>query len=77
MVAGVVSAPAQPILVSVDVTGTGDFRPHPDRPTITSNAGPALELMVHGRSSLVETQTEIHIAVVDANANPATSFDGR
>ena len=77
MQAGIISTPAEPILVAVDTRGTGDFRMHPDRPTITARAGPATELLISGPSTLVQGKSaELLLSVVDANENPADSFTG-
>lgn len=77
MVAGIISTPAEPILMAVDTGGNGDFRLHPDRPTLKANAGAAAELFVSGPSTLVQgRQAELLLSVVDANQNPANSFTG-
>lgn len=78
MQAGIISTPVEPILMAVDLQGNGEFRMHPDRPTLKLNAGPAMELMVHGPATLVQGKpAELLLAVVDVNQNPAESFSGR
>lgn len=77
MLAAIISSPVQPILVAIDTHGNGEFRLHPDRPTMKANAGAAAELFVSGPSTLVQGQpAELLLSVVDANQNPADSFDG-
>jgi len=77
MQAGIISTPVEPVLVAVDLRGTGDFRLHSDRRGLKLNSGPATELLVHGPSTLVQGRpAELLLAVVDANQNPAESFSG-
>jgi hypothetical protein len=77
MKAASISTDPEPILVEVDPEGTGAFRLHPDRPTLMARSGPAAELLLCGPSSLVVGQPAVlHLAVVDAQANPDRAFDG-
>lgn len=77
MRAAIINTPPEPILTAVDTKGTGDFRMHPDRPTLVCHPGPATELLASGPSLLVQGKaSEILLAVVDANQNPAESFEG-
>jgi hypothetical protein len=76
--AGIISTPVEPILMAVDLHGNGDFRMHPDRPTLKLNAGPAAELLMNGPATLVQGKpAELLLSVVDSNQNPATSFYGQ
>lgn len=78
MTAAIISTRPEPILMAVDTAGTGDFRLHPDRPTLICHAGPAAELLLSAPSTLVVGKpAELRVAVVDAGANPADSFDGQ
>jgi hypothetical protein len=78
MQAGIISTPVEPLLLAVDVQGTGEFRMHPEHPSLKLNAGPATELMVHGPATLIQGKpAELLLAVVDVNQNPAESFSGR
>jgi hypothetical protein len=75
--AGIISTPLEPILVALDLRGDGDFRMHPDCPSLKLNAGPAAELFLHGPATLVQGKpAELLLSVVDQNQNPATSFSG-
>lgn len=77
MQAGIISTPPEPVLVAVDLRGDGDFRVHPDRPSLRLYAAPAAELFLHGPATLVRGQSaELLLSVVDKNQNPATSFSG-
>jgi len=76
MRAGVIRTHPEPLLLAVDSGGAGEFRLHPDRPTLRSHAGAPVELMIWGPATLVAgRQAELGLAAVDANANPAP-FDG-
>ena len=75
MTAGVVSTNPEPILLAVNATGKGDFELHPDRPTIQIFGGPVAEMMLIGPSTLVVGKpAELHLSVLDANANADTAF---
>jgi len=77
MLAGIISTRPESVLVAVDNEGTGNFRLHPDRPTLVIRSGPAVELLAVGPSALIRGQpAELLLSVVDANQNPADSFDG-
>jgi hypothetical protein len=77
MLAAIISTSPEPSLMAVDIHGTGDFRMHPDRPTLQAHAGPAAELMVSGPSTLIQGKAaELLLSVVDEHHNPANSFDG-
>ncbi|MGH9327922.1 MAG: DUF3604 domain-containing protein [Terriglobia bacterium] len=77
MLAAFINTGPEPILTAVDTDGTGNFRLHPDRPTLICNAGPAVELLLSGPSTLVRGKAaELLLSVVDANQNPADSYDG-
>jgi Protein of unknown function (DUF3604) len=72
MRAGIIRTHPEPILFAVDTAGTGAFRMHPDRPTLICHAGPPIELMLWGPSTLaVGQKAELKLATVDFNANPA------
>jgi hypothetical protein len=75
MRAGIISTLPEPVLVALDLRGDGDFRIHPDRPSLKLNAGPAAELFLHGPATLVQGKpAELLLSVVDQHQNPATSF---
>ena len=77
MLAAIISTRPESVLVAVDTAGTGDFQLHPDRPILQAQAGQATELMLSGTSLLVLGKpSELRLAVVDVNANPASSFEG-
>ncbi|MGH9470370.1 MAG: DUF3604 domain-containing protein [Terriglobia bacterium] len=72
MRAGIIRTHAEPVLLAIDSAGDGRFRIHPDRPTLICHAGPPMELMLWGPSTLVMgKEAELKLAVVDFNANPA------
>jgi hypothetical protein len=48
MLAGIISTRPEAVLVAIDKEGTGDFRLHPDRPSIVIRPGPAIELLLLG-----------------------------
>ena len=76
MRAAVIRTHPEPLMLAVDAGGTGEFKMHPDRPTLLSHAGPPVELMVWGPATLIAGKpAELSLAAVDANANPAP-FDG-
>jgi len=76
MRASIIRTHPEPILLAVDSGGDGHFRMHPDHPTLVCHAGPPVELMLWGPSTLVVgEQAELKLAVVDFNANP-TPIDG-
>ena len=75
MRAAIVSTTSEPILVAVDHDGGGNHEVLTDLPTIESRGAVARELMITGPSTLVVGERAVlHVAVVDANANPVTSF---
>lgn len=77
MRAAIISTHPEPILLAVDTDGTGEFRLHPDRPTLVAHAAPAAELLLTGPSTLVIGKpAELHVGIVDAHANPAASYNG-
>lgn len=77
MLAAIISTAPEPILMAVDTEGNGEFRLHPDRPTLKANAGSAAELFVSGPATLIQGEpAELLLSVVDVNQNPADSFDG-
>lgn len=72
MRAGIIRTHPEPILLAVDSDGNGLFRMHPDRPMLVCHAGPAVELMLGGPSTLVMgKEAELKLSAVDFNANPA------
>ena len=76
MRAAIVSTRPEPILVAVVRAGGGgaEILSHPA--TLTATSGVAAELMMTGPSTLVVGQPSVlHVAVVDAYANPVTAFD--
>lgn len=76
MRAAVIRTRPEPLMLAVDSAGTGEFRMHPDHPTLVSHAGPPAELMVWGPATLIAGQpAELGLAAVDVNSNPAP-FDG-
>lgn len=76
MRAAVIRTRPEPLMLAVDASGAGEFKMHPDRPTLVSHAGPPVELMVWGPATLIAGKSaELGLAAVDANANPAP-FDG-
>ena len=76
MRASIIRTRPEPVLLAVDSSGTGAFRMHPDHPTLVCHAGPPIELMLWGPSTLVAgNEAELKLAVVDFNANP-TPVDG-
>ena len=77
MQAGIISTRPEPVLVAVDKDGTGDFRLYPGRPALVIRSGPATELLATGPSMLLRGQpADLLLSVVDANQNPADSFEG-
>jgi len=77
MRASIVTTPPEPVLVAVDLQGSGEFRLHDSRPTLHSRSGPAARLRLTGPSSLVKGQASwLHLAVVDINENPVDFFKG-
>lgn len=76
MEAAVISTKPEPVLVAVDHEGHGHFELLEDRPTLESHGGQATELLLTGPSTLVVGEpARLHLAVVDALANPARSFE--
>lgn len=77
MRAAIVATPPEPILVAVDAAGSGRFELHPSSPTIRSDSGPPAQLLVYGPSDVAAGRSnELRLAVVDANANPVSDFEG-
>ncbi len=77
MRAAIIATPPEPILVAIDSAGSGQYRLHPDRPSLQSISGPPAELLLTGRSDLVVGRpARLQLAVVDANSNPVHSFQG-
>ena len=77
MQSSIISTRPESLMVAVDTDGTGHFRMHPDRPTLVTHAGPAVELFVSGPSNLIKGKpAELLVSVVDAHQNPADSFAG-
>ncbi len=75
MRAAIVNTTPEPILVAVDRDGTGDHELLAELPTIVSKSSIARDLLIAGPSSLVVGEpAALHVAVVDAYANPVTSF---
>ena len=72
MRAAIVATPPEPILVAVDTQGSGQFVLHRSRARIASKAGPATQLLVYAPSdAVVGRRSELRVALIDANANPA------
>lgn len=77
MRAAIIATAPEPILAAVDTSGSGRFELNPNRPTIRSKSGPPAHLLVYGPSDVVVSGPgELRLAVVDANANPASDFQG-
>lgn len=75
MRAAIVNTTPEPILVAVDRDGGGSHELLGDRPTLVSRSATARDLMVTGPSTLVAGEPAVlHVAVVDAYANPVTSY---
>lgn len=72
MRAAIVATPPEPILVAVDTRGSGQFVLHRGGARIASKAGPAAQLLVYAPSdAVVGRRSELRVALIDANANPA------
>lgn len=72
MPAGIINTQPEPVLLAADTRGTGDFHLHPDRPILTIRAGPTIELLAAGPSTLVVSMpADLVLSVVDAHQNPA------
>jgi len=75
MRAAIVATDPEPILVSVDRDGSGNFEPVIHEATITSRSGIATELLLTGPSALVvDEPAELHLAAVDLHSNPSVPF---
>ncbi len=72
MLAGVVAAGPEPVLVALDSAGTGEFRLHARRDVLMECLpGPAVEMLLHLPSSaVVNERVTGHVALVDREKNP-------
>jgi hypothetical protein len=77
MLAGIIDTQPEPVLLAADTSGTGDFHLHPSCPAFTIYAGPAVELLASGPSTLVlSSPADLLLSVVDVHQNPANWDNG-
>ena len=75
MKAAIISTSPETVLVAVDRDGSERFELLADGPTLLAISGTAEEILITGPSSLVVGERfELHLAALDAHANPVTSF---